>query len=990
MKRFVRGIPLVFLIAACGGNSSGGQTGNNSTNSNTIACPGTPPAADLHQGVCAEAVKVCDPSSGRWVEPDYQRIPGYEAVEVTCDGRDNDCDGLQDENLTKPFYQDADGDGYGNGNQDATLACTAPDGHVADDSDCDDSPTTGASCHTGCRNYYRDTDGDGYGDPAQPLAACALPDGYAENADDCAPSDPAHWSDCATCTDQDGDLFGQGCDLGPDCDDSPTTGASCHSGCGNYYRDTDGDGHGDPAQPLAACALPDGYSENGMDCDDNDASRNPGAMELCNGIDDDCDGEIDVGDCQPHASCDDEGGTVPAHCSCDDGYAEPPAAPGTCQPAAQPTAGDLAITEIMIQPEGSASLPEGQYFEMVNTTDATLNLTGILFAVDNSTEQATSLLATPAILPAHGYFVVASSGDATRNGGVSPDLVFSGMPELEAGYGRIRVVGRDGGQVLDQVTWDSAWNHAQGAALELSPGAFAGDPASLNDEGVHWCHHRFSTLPGGDRGTPGAENDDCIVTWCNLQWPPSTSTTVGQATEPIYGQVYEPGITDSLGQGPFLSAELGYGPENSLPGNGWSWTPATYNTDSGNNDEYSAVLVPSSEGTFDYAYRMSMDGGLTWQWCDRSGTSRDGAPYDLSDSGVLTANPVAWVHVALGFYHSCATATNGNTYCWGENSWGQLGNPQHNATSVPTTVSGGYEFTVLTAGSYHTCGLAASGTAYCWGWNDYGQIGDGSTTNRDAPTQVGGGLTFVALSGGYNHTCGIADDGSAHCWGYNGYGQLGDGSTTRRLVPTPVSGGLVFTHLATGWSHSCALADDGKTYCWGRNNSGQLGDGTTTTRTVPTLVNGGLHFISIYAGDYHTCGIADNGKAYCWGKGSTGQLGDNSQLDRHEPTAVSGGTDFQSMEGGGGHSCSVSTGGSAACWGDNGNGQIGDGSLVTRLTPTPVSGGHAFSEIAAGEKHTCAVTSAGDILCWGYNGHGELGNGSTTDAPEPTSVLTPW
>ncbi len=56
----------------------------------------TPPPADLREGVCAAAVKVCGGESG-WVEPDYSTIPGYEAREATCDGLDNDCDGRTDE-----------------------------------------------------------------------------------------------------------------------------------------------------------------------------------------------------------------------------------------------------------------------------------------------------------------------------------------------------------------------------------------------------------------------------------------------------------------------------------------------------------------------------------------------------------------------------------------------------------------------------------------------------------------------------------------------------------------------------------------------------------------------------------------------------------------------------------------------------------------------------------------------------------------------------
>ncbi|MBP6390878.1 MAG: hypothetical protein KA352_08280 [Flavobacteriales bacterium] len=60
-----------------------------------------------------------------------------------------------------------------------------------------------------------------------------------------------------------------------------------------WYPDLDGDGHGDPDTSLTACSPPGGYVANGNDCDDAHASVHPGAAEVCNGMDDDCDGLTD-------------------------------------------------------------------------------------------------------------------------------------------------------------------------------------------------------------------------------------------------------------------------------------------------------------------------------------------------------------------------------------------------------------------------------------------------------------------------------------------------------------------------------------------------------------------------------------------------------------------------------------------------------------------------------------------------------------------------
>ncbi len=62
-----------------------------------------------------------------------------------------------------------------------------------------------------------------------------------------------------------------------------------------YYLDADADGYGDPNNPISSCELNEGYVDNNSDCNDTDASINPGATEIEDGIDNDCDGEIDEG-----------------------------------------------------------------------------------------------------------------------------------------------------------------------------------------------------------------------------------------------------------------------------------------------------------------------------------------------------------------------------------------------------------------------------------------------------------------------------------------------------------------------------------------------------------------------------------------------------------------------------------------------------------------------------------------------------------------------
>jgi alpha-tubulin suppressor-like RCC1 family protein len=92
----------------------------------------------------------------------------------------------------------------------------------------------------------------------------------------------------------------------------------------------------------------------------------------------------------------------------------------------------------------------------------------------------------------------------------------------------------------------------------------------------------------------------------------------------------------------------------------------------------------------------------------------------------------------------------------------------------------------LTVGRQHACGLTADGTAYCWGDNSFGQLGDSTFgVARTAPTPVAGGLKFSQLSAGYEQTCGRTLGGDVACWGLNLRGEQGElpSASQARLVP---------------------------------------------------------------------------------------------------------------------------------------------------------------------------------------------------------------
>jgi hypothetical protein len=261
-------------------------------------------------GLATDTIRACDAplgytdAAGDCDDADARAQAGADEV---CDGVDDDCDGVVDEDDAldaAAFHPDDDADGYGDPAV-TVIACAPPAGWVSDATDCDDgdatvSPGAEERCDevdddcdgtvdepdaADAPTWYDDLDGDGYGDAAVATVACDAPAGAIADASDCddgaAGVNPGAAEVC------------DAADLDEDCDglaDDEDDGVDVATRT-TWYLDGDGDGYG--ASAVDACDAPATGGLVPGDCDDTAADVSPAGVETCDGVDQDCDGEVD-------------------------------------------------------------------------------------------------------------------------------------------------------------------------------------------------------------------------------------------------------------------------------------------------------------------------------------------------------------------------------------------------------------------------------------------------------------------------------------------------------------------------------------------------------------------------------------------------------------------------------------------------------------------------------------------------------------------------
>lgn len=412
-----------------------------------------------------------------------------------------------------------------------------------------------------------------------------------------------------------------------------------------------------------------------------------------------------------------------------------------------------------------------------------------------------------------------------------------------------------------------------------------------------------------------------------------------------------------------------------------------------------------------------------------------------------------WKQVSSGSSHTCAININEKVYCWGNNSYGQLGriSPSYlinNNSSIPIPINNAgainkNKIKSISSGDNHTCAIDDKNIAYCWGDNTFGQLGNESDISSPNPVVVSKGdipsnITFSSISAGGSHTCAVASNKNAYCWGNNSYGQLGlndilniepwfiqiDKSNKPLVVYENsilgYSGDV--TNISAGSNHTCVVVGS-RAICWGNNNKKQLGIFTSGSNTyrLPYRVHNtwspfsssrsylanssynNLDVVLIDAGYEHTCAIVaagstDQNMARCWGEASAGQVGDGATTDRNYPVRTSSiNNNLTDISLGKYFSCAVNSSGDGYCWGQNDKGQIGQNIINTGyaspkiLVTNNIPNGTKFKQIDAGSDFACSTMTDETLYCWGNNLSGQIGIKTTSDSVSlPTKIFDPY